>query len=677
MDIISNFLDSVHGSLQINPSTFSGAIDIIVVEQPDGSFKSTAFHVRFGKVGAGVLKPRGKIVRISVNEGPKLPFKMVLSEQGEAFFFRSSSQVLSESGRTVCNTPPEIAISPPSPDQALFSFMSTLQDPPSKPAQVAGPTPPTEAEQPESPIPNITIVETTKETTNKTETTQASIQYKLELSTCGNAIYGKDLTPAQQKEIFNAKKLDYQHMEAAIIKDSTYFFDRDLVFCLDGKYYSWTQLGPVLITLLAFGREPSSELLAALGQPEGPEVKDSKESSAHDPDEIETVSHTEEDSETQEDPQPRSSTAALTNLLKSWLYSSPSPAQATPKRPASKPPSASTSPTVTSPVAIRSNQNQRRPSLIPEENEAPIKPTRLAFSPLSSPEPVVEETKDKEPVEEPIMTIDPTQLFPTSDELKSMGLKPGVNTVTFSVFNDKQDVEIRSRIFLWGQDEQLVISDVDGTITKSDVFGHIFAALGQDWSHIGVAELFTNIASNGYQVLYLTARSVGYAGATKDYLSTLSQEVQQPDGKVKVVTLPEGPVLLSPTRLLNSLNREIIKRNPQEFKIACLKEIKDLFPSKTPFYAGFGNRHNDHEAYDKIGINPARIFIINVHGEISCAFGGGSYSGLNEFFDLMFPPLRRKKHSEDMDDKYGEWQFWRSSAMTLEEVEREMNSSTK
>jgi phosphatidate phosphatase PAH1 len=33
----------------INSATLSGAIDVIVVEQPDGTFLCTPFHVRFGK----------------------------------------------------------------------------------------------------------------------------------------------------------------------------------------------------------------------------------------------------------------------------------------------------------------------------------------------------------------------------------------------------------------------------------------------------------------------------------------------------------------------------------------------------------------------------------------------------------------------------------------------------
>ncbi len=45
---------------EINSATLTGAIDVIVVEQEDGSFVSSPFHVRFGKLG--VLKAREKIV---------------------------------------------------------------------------------------------------------------------------------------------------------------------------------------------------------------------------------------------------------------------------------------------------------------------------------------------------------------------------------------------------------------------------------------------------------------------------------------------------------------------------------------------------------------------------------------------------------------------------------------
>jgi phosphatidate phosphatase LPIN len=55
--VISNFRDFYN---EINAATLTGAIDVVVVEQPDGSFRCSPFHVRFGKLG--VLRSREKVV---------------------------------------------------------------------------------------------------------------------------------------------------------------------------------------------------------------------------------------------------------------------------------------------------------------------------------------------------------------------------------------------------------------------------------------------------------------------------------------------------------------------------------------------------------------------------------------------------------------------------------------
>lgn len=50
-----------------------------------------------------------------------------------------------------------------------------------------------------------------------------------------------------------------------------------------------------------------------------------------------------------------------------------------------------------------------------------------------------------------------------------------------------------------------MITDVDGTITRSDILGQLFPLFGKDWSHKGVTQLYTAIKDNGYVFLYLTA----------------------------------------------------------------------------------------------------------------------------------------------------------------------------
>lgn len=58
------------------------------------------------------------------------------------------------------------------------------------------------------------------------------------------------------------------------------------------------------------------------------------------------------------------------------------------------------------------------------------------------------------------------------------------------------------RVFIISQ----VVSDVDGTITRSDLLGHVLPTLGVDWSHPGITQLFHNIARNGYQIMFLSSR---------------------------------------------------------------------------------------------------------------------------------------------------------------------------
>lgn len=137
-------------------------------------------------------------------------------------------------------------------------------------------------------------------------------------------------------------------------------------------------------------------------------------------------------------------------------------------------------------------------------------------------------------------------------------------------------------LFRWMHSDKVIISDIDGTITKSDLLGHVFAMVGKDWTQSGVAELFTKIDRNGYKFLYLSARAISQSQSTRDYLSKIKQGGEK---------MPDGPVLLNPTSVMAALHREVIKRQPEHFKIACLTEIKELFP-ENPFYAGYGNRVN-------------------------------------------------------------------------------------
>ncbi|MCH1922466.1 hypothetical protein L9G15_23955, partial [Shewanella sp. A3A] len=87
-------------------------------------------------------------------------------------------------------------------------------------------------------------------------------------------------------------------------------------------------------------------------------------------------------------------------------------------------------------------------------------------------------------------------------------------TFTFSTgMLGKQQVD--AHIYLWKWNARIVISDVDGTITKSDVLGQFMPLVGVDWSQNGVAHLFSAIKENGYQLLFLSARAISQAHLTR------------------------------------------------------------------------------------------------------------------------------------------------------------------
>ncbi|KAI0305789.1 Lipin/Ned1/Smp2-domain-containing protein [Multifurca ochricompacta] len=196
----------------------------------------------------------------------------------------------------------------------------------------------------------------------------------------------------------------------------------------------------------------------------------------------------------------------------------------------------------------------------------------------------------------------------TSEQLQALDLQPGANTITFSL-SSSGVVACAARIFMWEHTDSVVVSDIDGTITKSDALGHMLTLIGRDWTHLGVAKLYTDIYKNGYKIMYLTSRAIGQADSTRYYLQGIKQNDYQ---------LPEGPVIMSPDRLMASLHREVIMRKPEVFKMACLRDIQRLFRpvAPLPFYAGFGNRITDALSYRSVNIPSSRIFTIDSNGEV-------------------------------------------------------------
>lgn len=67
-------------------------------------------------------------------------------------------------------------------------------------------------------------------------------------------------------------------------------------------------------------------------------------------------------------------------------------------------------------------------------------------------------------------------------------------------------------------------------------------------------------------MLYLTARAIGMSESTRKYIKELRQSG---------ISLPDAPVITSSDEVWTALSREVIKRQPQLFKIPCLTDIRN------------------------------------------------------------------------------------------------------
>jgi len=260
----------------------------------------------------------------------------------------------------------------------------------------------------------------------------------------------------------------------------------------------------------------------------------------------------------------------------------------------------------------------------------------------------------------------------TSEELKMLDLKPGLNTVTYSyksrVFGTQT---LECNMFLWDSEDKVVVSDIDGTITKSDVLGHIYTMVGKDYAHPGIASLYRKIVRNGYKILFVTSRAISQSNSTRAYLRTLTQNGE---------TLPIGPVMCAPDPISTALYREVVARKPEVFKIRCLTRVRRLFDvdiNKTRMFAGFGNRSSDALAYKTCGIELDKIYTIDPKSRLRSEKTGETFEiqHLMDKVDQAFPRIEGRIQNDDEEEEEVEVAArWR---ITAEDKERKKGEESR
>ncbi|OQO01852.1 hypothetical protein B0A48_12325 [Cryoendolithus antarcticus] len=682
----------------INPATLSGAIDVIVVEQEDGSLACSPFHIRFGKFS--LLRPLEKKVEFKTN-GAKQDFPMKLGEGGEAFFVFETAESIPEALQT------SPLVSPVQSPELRPSVPNTplLQEP--DPFDLEGPS---------------KSVSSKDASPNKARDHAKSVSEGIPVPTSphrarseGGRLTPESTTPDVQSERRLAEdfaSLPRQRLMPGLHRNAT---DSDLPIAKTAIARSMDnarQLHP-----LSHTARPSSPVRTRTDRSTSPPPWSKEEAYSRavnlskklwtsniatqitDSGDL-MLDMTGYKSDTSEALQAEGIARKLLSqelegpydigaLIGAdekgnlWIYSSEEAKQAaSQKAVASGLGALQAGFTSTDALSDPGYHSDDARSDYSASHAQDRRDSDSGFGSMAS--------QSSSPTQPSTSAGDPNRNYAktlrlTSEQLKSMDLKPGANAMSFSV----NRATCTATLWYWKHDMPIVISDIDGTITKSDVLGHVLTSIGRDWTHQGVAKLYTEIFSNGYNFLYLTSRSVGQADSTRGYLDGVQQ-----DG----FKLPKGPVILSPDRTIAALRREVYLRKPEIFKMACLRDIMALFAGQggandllhssaavglsqpldlpqsirrsSPFYAGFGNRLTDALSYRSVNIPSTRIFTINSNSEISLdllslnTYKTG-YATMRETVDHFFPPVGLRLLVRGGEEDFTDFNYWRDRPLDI------------
>ncbi|XP_071968200.1 phosphatidate phosphatase LPIN3 isoform X2 [Engystomops pustulosus] len=764
MNYVGQLAGSVLGRMRdlyngVNPATLSGSIDVIVVRQPDGSFRSSPFHVRFGKLG--ILRSTEMTVDIEVN-GEPVDLPMRLGENGEAFFI----QDVEENDETSSST----TTSHLAQDISSIYVITDLPEP--SPAFL-------------SPLPLIDTPTRRKNWSKRVKTNKAKESFEENnrsentlLPTCDSIYFSfsettDDISSSKPKDLITSAEDDL--LQSSTSRTPSPKSDSELEVRTPGSprsesriEWDWGRLPQVSRTDLvpqisqSLPPSPTRELeLLQLTSPdpglpdpaedcntiqrvpesgeisgppchedaasEGPPLlsddvlsPDSQEVSLYfpnsDPHPPPPPLQSKEDSRPEDNMEPSLPSVDMSlcgGLTDTWNIPedrflrykisfsdfSQNPSLIEDPRLVLRVNNKFYNWATAAPILLCMQVfNQMLPQVSESEKSGgmhgvidhlsqqkmPPRSRGWWFSwrrrslpnqpPIANPKEYVEQNEDSniQRLEEKTEDNRKPSLLPvhtrpyrktlrlTSEQIESLNLKSGANEVVFSICTKFQGTcRTRAQIFLWESTDQIIISDIDGTVTRSDALGHILPQLGKDWTQPGIVQLYNAIYTNDYKFVYCSARSVGLAEITKTFLQGVSEDN---------FTLPPGPVLLSPSSLFAALHREVIEKTPEHFKIACLSDIGQLFTEPCPFYAAFGNRPNDVVAYREVGVPESRIFTVNPRGELTQELNSSfksTYAALRDLVNVMFPPPSSQSVSALLSQEFSDFSFWRDPLTDL------------
>jgi phosphatidate phosphatase PAH1 len=199
---------------------------------------------------------------------------------------------------------------------------------------------------------------------------------------------------------------------------------------------------------------------------------------------------------------------------------------------------------------------------------------------------------------------------PSSKIIKLFNLNKGKNII--KCCHNKSNIFITFCIYLYDSNDRLLVCDIDGTITKSDIRGYFETVYLNKYNylHKNIIEFLCYLENNhNIKIIYITARSRDHFQITRIFLDKAKQ---------LNLSLPSGPLFTTKTNLFNAALNEIFHENAIKYKSSTLITISNIFKSNerndkivSPFVMGIGNKITDCKAYSLSGIPNSSILLIN------------------------------------------------------------------
>jgi phosphatidate phosphatase PAH1 len=194
----------------------------------------------------------------------------------------------------------------------------------------------------------------------------------------------------------------------------------------------------------------------------------------------------------------------------------------------------------------------------------------------------------------------------------------GMRDLYVSVVGDRSGARFLGYVAPAGT--QLIVSDVDGTLTSSEkAFVKTAIAGAYTGAQPGAPAAFGVLAQRGYQPVYVSARGEQFTEATRAFLEAQG--------------FPRGPILLA---------RSVVTVPGSATVAFKTRAIDNLTRAGLVVAGGVGNRASDIAAYQAVGLPAGRIFIGTGEfaGELAGHLAAGRATGFATYDELVASHLR-------------------------------------